>query len=115
MKANEFIKKFGIGKAVGILYEWDMFTQIEKPTHFDTDLDIFIHENDFKFIDESDVSITEMKRLVESCELVEKHGGIVSLNDLFTVYGMSHARVMKVGDLTYAKAMKAIEDVESCQ
>ena len=76
MKATEFIKKYGIGRAVGILHEWNMFTQTKKPTHFDTGLDIFIHEDDFKFLDESDVSIIELGGLIESWYLVFEHGSV---------------------------------------
>lgn len=109
MKANEFVKKFGIGKAVGILHEWNMFTQIEKPTHFDTDLDIFIHDNDFKFMDESDVSVVELKRLVSSYELVEQLGGLSEANNRLLHLGIIED-FEKIDEL-----MKAIADVESCQ
>lgn len=88
MKANEYIKEYG----------WDVAKKAVSICNYGYGIDL-----------------DELKRLVESLELVEKHGGIDSLNDLFYVYGISSARVMKVGDLTYAKAMKAIEDVESCQ
>lgn len=89
MKANDFIKKFGLEYAKHILLEESVIL---------VDLD---YEN--------------LKRLVESHELVEKHGGIDSLNDLFCVYSMRSVRLMAVGSLTYARAMQAIADVENCQ
>lgn len=98
MKANEFVKKFG----------WDLVKRdiacLE--SGFITKSDFMEHYG-FEILD-------DLKRLVESWELVESYGGIDSLNDLFIVHGMSHARVMKVGGLTYADAMQAIADVESC-
>ena len=72
-----------------------------------------------QFLENDNIRTKEMsenlKRLVESHDLVEKHGGIDSLNDLFCVYGMRSVRLMAVGSLTYARAMQAIADVESCQ
>lgn len=115
MGANEFVKEFG----------WDaikdMLQKYPKSTHVTNDAGMFINSSEYKkhapwFADDVDkmVSFNDLKRLVKSWELVEKHGGIDSLNDLFYVHGMNSARVMKVGNLTYADAMQAIADVESC-
>lgn len=93
MKANEFVKKFG----------WD---RAKREVALIGTIAMMCGDNDFN---------NDLKRLVESHELVEKHGGIDSLNDLFCVHGMSSARVMAVNGLTYADAMQAIADVESCQ
>lgn len=56
----------------------------------------------------------DLKQIVQAFELVERHGGIDSLDDLFYVHGIGSARVMAVGGLTYADAMKAINLVEKC-
>lgn len=88
MKANEFFKAIGI-KSVKQFLENDNIRTKE------------MHD--------------DLKRLVESHELVEKHGGIDSLIDLFCVPGMRSVRLMAVDGLTYARAMQAIADVESCQ
>ena len=75
MKANEFVKKFGWDKAKEVA----SFTSnvCADPTHFDSDLDIYVHFDDFKGVmDESDVCIADLKRLVESHELVERVGGL---------------------------------------
>ena len=46
MKANEFVEKFGWDKAKEVV----SFTSnvCEDPTHFDSDLDIYVHSDDFK-------------------------------------------------------------------
>ena len=100
MKANEFIKQHGIEKAKQIVFECEQFVHVEKPTHFDSDLDIFINDADFDEPDESDVLISDLKRLVKSHELVESFGGLDEL---------------KHRKLTTYSIEQAIADVESCQ
>lgn len=75
MKANEFIKKFGWSKAKEVA----SFTSnvCADPTHFDSDLNIYIHSDDFKGVmDESDVCITDLKRIVKIHELVQDYYGL---------------------------------------
>lgn len=103
MKANEFIKQYGIEKAKQIVFECEQFVHVEKPTHFDSDLDIFINDADFDEPDESDVLISDLKRLVESHELVESYGGLENAKH----------EVSKRPSQTVVK--QAIADVESCQ
>lgn len=77
MRAQQFIKVHGLERARDILEQRDRFTHVEKPTHFDIDLEIFIHENDFRNgkLDESDVDLGILKRLVESVDLIKYLGG----------------------------------------
>lgn len=100
MKANEFIKKFGWSKAK----EVSSFTSnvCEDPTHFDSDLDIYVHFNDFKGVmDESDVCIHDLKRLIESHEWVGLCGGLEDARALAVVHN----------DVAL---FESIADVESC-
>lgn len=112
MKANEFVKISGWGKAK----EVSSFTSnvCEDPTHFDSDLDIYVHSDDFKGVmDESDVCIHDLKRLVESHELVESYGGLdkakkkLSTEQSEPYYNYSQQLVDSL--------KQAIADVESCQ
>ena len=106
MKANEFVKKFGWGKAK----EVSSFTSnvCEDPTHFDSDLDIYVHFDDFKGVmDESDVCINDLKRLVESHELVNDYYGLARAKE--------HAESNYTAPELKAALEQAIFDVESCQ
>lgn len=105
MKANEFVKKFGWGKAKEVV----SFTSnvCADPTHFDSDLDIYVHWDDFKGVmDESDVYINDLKRLVESWGLVESFGGLD---------GAKRFLNENVPCSDSVRLEKAIADVESCQ
>lgn len=76
MKAHKFVADFGIERAKAVLGECESFKCVEKPTHFDIDLDIFIHEKDFVELDESDVDLSELKQVVDSIEIVKEKGGL---------------------------------------
>lgn len=78
MKPEQFIRDFGVEKARDLLDQREKFIHVEKPTHFDTDLEIFIHEADFITgkLDESDIDLSDLKRLVESLDLVKSYGGV---------------------------------------
>ena len=95
MKANEFVKKFGWEKAKKIVGG-------------------FNYNSSNKFItslkDNSAIHIDDLKRLVESHELVEKVGGLENAKtfDEDSVYCIAH-----LTDLDSLK--KSIADVESCQ
>ena len=95
MRANEFVKKFGLDKAkqavgFGNKYAENGLLRLET---FDGD--------------EIDVVIDDLKRLVESHELVKEHGSI--------------ERVKQYADSAYTapeveeRLKQAIADVESCQ
>ena len=81
MTALEFIKKFGLGEAVNIISAWSKFLnqyEISKmPTHFDLDLGVFIHEDDFcSPLDESNILVDDLKQYVDAYELVQSYGGL---------------------------------------
>lgn len=92
MKANEFVKKFGWGAAKNALLK-----ALEAEGH-----DI----KSFKFLS-CIVCVDDLKRLVESHELVESCGGLVEIKSQ-----------LKQGVFVgYEKPLvrQAIADVESCQ
>lgn len=112
MKANEFVKKFGWDKAKEVAG----FTSnvCEDPTHFDSDLDIYVHFDDFKGVmDESDVCIGDLKRLVESHELVELTGGLEMAKSVLDIE--INAKHYEYDASKVTQLSKAIADVESCQ
>lgn len=83
MDAKQFIRDRGFKKARSLLDERDAFVNVEKPTHFDTDLEIFIHENDFKTgkLDESDIRLSDLEILVTSIEIVELFESVKGAKD----------------------------------
>lgn len=91
MKANEFIKKFGWAHTVWLLE--------------DNDLDfIDVHSS----IDGSyRVAVSELKRLIESHEIVFEHGSI----ERAELYANSSYTAPEVSE----RLFQAISDVESCQ
>lgn len=105
MKANKFVEKFGWDKAKEVV----SFTSnvCEDPTHFDSDLDIYVHSDDFKGVmDESDVCIGDLKRLIESHELVESYGGLENAKDEYFSCVQNNEPASYIA--------KAILEVESC-
>lgn len=106
MKAHKFVADFGIERAKAVLGECESFKCVEKPTHFDIDLDIFIHEKDFVELDESDVDLSELKQVVESVEIVQRSGGFESVKAAITNYRAS-------GDMvTFSSLEKRLADYE---
>ena len=98
MKANELIKKFGWGLAYDVSRcksDEPLYCQV-----LDEELSL------------SDQEVLEIKRLVESHELVDVEGGIDQVKDTFS-FAFKHG----ADELTeYGKRLKqAIFDVESCQ
>ena len=91
MKANEFVKRFG----------WKYTTDIFDLCNSNKTA-IFTYNNDEGIQLFDDVSINDLKRLVESWELVEKFGGLETSKYL-----------SNIGNLEDVK--QAIADVESCQ
>ena len=106
MKANKFVEKFGWDKAKEVV----SFTSnvCEDPTHFDSDLDIYVHSDDFKGVmDESDVCIGDLKRLIESHELIEQYNGLFEAKELIRVSPKLTSELRGLA--------AAIADVESCK
>ena len=94
MKANEFVKKFGLDKTKCIINDF------ENGKYKDCCLDSGLINN----LEKSwwDICVYDLKRLVESHELVEKLGGINKAKDY-------------VPDGYKSEQLKqAIADVESC-
>lgn len=97
MKANEFVKKFGLEHTKYLIE--------------DTELSEFaIHSSCAGKYSMDIVSADDLKRLVESHELVEKVGGLENAKtfDKDCMYCITH-----LTDLDSLK--QAIADVESCQ
>ena len=97
MKANEFVKKFGWGEVIKFVgwYGGDTsfkFLKVKEQT-------ISVHSGDQPY----DFHIDDLKRLVESHELVESWGGLADAKVAVKV--SRHKKYLK----------KAIADVESCQ
>jgi len=96
LKANEFVKKFGIKEAKKVLHCMDDASEFkiympgdtwDKPTLIDA---------------------VGLRRLVESHELVEYMGGIDKAKE------QAYVLAMEVDGFNPAKIEKAITDVESC-
>lgn len=96
MKANEFIKKFGLKLAQRDIAALDSG---------------FIKHDDFLEHYGFDI-LDDLKRLVESHELVEKVGGLSIAKDFCRDFECIHIGL----DLIECRRLiKAIADVESCQ
>ena len=124
MNAKEFIKQYGWEKAKLVISEWNnyfnQYEVIQMPTHYDCDLEIFVHEDDFKNLDDSDICIKDIKQLVDAWDLVGIHGLEQSKtivknapsDDHFYSWSLGNSGVkdktVNIGDLR-----KAIELVES--
>lgn len=99
MKANEFVKKFG----------WD---RAKREVALIGTIAMMCGDDDFN---------NDLKRLVESHELVEKHGGLISARKYIKFLrssvdiGLYHG----LDDVDYKTEIplieQAIADVESCQ
>lgn len=104
MKANEFVKKFGICEANSVI--------LKSQYHHEVDV-YLVDTKEFGYIaiapDENDpyVSIKDLKRLVESWELVREHGSITRAKE----YAQSPYTAPEVSN----RLIQAIADVESCQ
>lgn len=97
MKANEFVKKFGWEEAKKIVGEFNYNSR----NKFITSLK-----------DNSAINIYDLKRLIESHELVEKVGGLSMAKDFYENFECVHVGL----DLVSCRSLgKAILDVESCK
>ncbi|MEW0968178.1 hypothetical protein AB0T07_02535 [Acinetobacter baumannii] len=72
MKPEQFIREFGVEKARSLLEQRNRCINVEKPTHFDTDLDTFYHIDDITELDESDIDLSELNRAVKALEVKNK-------------------------------------------
>lgn len=96
MKANEFVKKFGLDLAKRDIAALD--------SGFIKRKDFFEHYG-FDILD-------DLKRLVESHELVESEGGLTNLKRAFQIErDCGGVQMTPIGE----RLFQAIADVESCQ
>ena len=107
MKANEFIKEHGLQHTKSII------EQFPKHTHVTNDGRMFIDEdtccNHIKNQLGELVKMSELKRLVESHELVEKDFGSIEIAEY------EHMVSGCYSDPYWLRVKQAILDVESCQ
>ncbi|MCU4501418.1 hypothetical protein KTI59_15215 [Acinetobacter radioresistens] len=106
MKATEFVKKHGWGETQRIIQDYPSHT------HVTSDARMFIKEHscmeEIKRQLVGLVKISELKRLVESHELVQSYGGLSKSRKWI------ERTVFKLSDSMIA-LKKAIADVEACQ
>ena len=119
MKANEFVKKFGWEEAAEIV------CGVPEKFRFKCLSNVCWDNNTYKYSDRfkprlSLVNMADLKRLVESHELVESFGGLKmakeSLKNLPSEYQSYTMTRDDTGATTQSfKLNQAIFDVESCQ
>lgn len=109
MKVEEFVKTHGTKVVSGIVKHYG------NHTHVTDDARMFITEEFYKrtrsdYVDDlnSMVKMVDLKRIVESHELVERIGGIEKAK--IRCYPAKHLTMESYHDLR-----KAIADVEACQ
>lgn len=90
MKANEFVKKFG----------WDKVKSIVLDFNYNSSNKFIVNLNN-----NSAISIYDLKRLVESHELVESHGGLPQARKAAHVNCFDYPM----------RLLQAIVDMESCK
>ncbi|MDQ8937034.1 hypothetical protein [Acinetobacter rudis] len=105
MKANEFVKEFGIEEAQFLIDEWDgEATNWSLETGF-----VFVG----KSVDTHMLCIETLKRLVESHDLVESLGGLEKAKELLVEIANRDHRYAQHFEKPALE--KAIVDVEACQ
>lgn len=111
MKANEFVGFHGIGTVKDIVKHYG------NHTHVTDDARMFITEDFYKktkadYVDDlnSMIKMTDLKRLVESHELVEWHGGLKHAKNYFERNSKQYPDAVGGWD----SLKQAIADVESC-
>lgn len=127
MKANEFVKKFGWEKAkeaLGFVPEnqhWFSMVMVKEngylavmqaPSVIHQDGNTTLTAPSFKLCDEwrpKFAEMNELKRLVESHELVEKFGGLYNSKGL-----VGHFKFIDCSHIVPDGLLQAIADVESC-
>lgn len=93
MKANEFIKKYGLAEAKRVLHDARGCVGV-------------------KLWGRYEFSTDDLKRLIKSHELVESYGGIDAANK--TICDAFHGSNYHIPE-GHEKLSLAIQDVESCQ
>lgn len=94
MKANEFVKKFGWGYVINVVKNWNQ-------------------ENPYLVVSVDNcttIHIDDLKRLVESYELVESYGGCDLSKEVKNITPLRKSSYDLIESLK-----QAIADMESCQ
>lgn len=107
MKANEFVKKYGFNGAYKL--RQGLFNLFENNLCILSGSVCRLSDNEPLF------SLGELKRLVESHDLVESIGGLDYLKKYIDEQTGSNSDCPLVEQLFIVKAKAAIADVESCQ
>lgn len=110
MKAVKFVKKFGWGVAID-----EYINARNRGCYLNGKYSVLIHQPTTPLITENVdfvFSVEELKRLVESYELVESYGGLDELKQsmpqiMYMLFGLTE-------DRTVVRLKQAIADVESC-
>ena len=98
MKANEFIKEYGLGEAVELVNSVKFVVKIKD----------IVCDPCF-FTEDCTLSYKELKRLVESHEIIQKDFESVEMADY------EHMISGWYSDPYWVRVKQAITDVESCQ
>lgn len=95
MKANDFVKKYG----------WEEAKKVIKNAHWE---DISYGNGHYysNSCSKDDVLLDDLKRLIESHDLLEKLGGLDKAEDFYNSFGTPSGE---------HRIYQAIADVESCQ
>lgn len=116
MKANEFVKKHGLNKAKVLLS-----TQGKTIANLKNEYTVEqLKEYQGYIVSDDLMSLVELKRLIESHELVEKMGGLngaknnLSLFESSLAIGLYHGVVGANAEAQISELKQAIADVESC-
>lgn len=114
MKPEQFIREQGLERARHVLSGLPNYY-----THMTDDARMFISEHNKK-LDEnirkqlpSLMRLEDLKRLVESVDLIRAYGSARAIESLFHVDDMGMAKIMRVDDLYWHDAKQAIRDYES--
>lgn len=77
MNVHKFVAEKGVEEAKLVLRSaYTHCVYVKTPTHFDIEESVLVHENDLKEICEPYVDLKELKQVVESLDMVAKHGGL---------------------------------------
>ena len=109
MRANEFVKKFGVDEASEIVHGVPSKYMECYYSNLCWDINTYKYSDRFKPRD-SLVNIAWLKRLVKSWELIKKHNGLGNAKSL-----INHFKFIESEHLIPDGLEQAIADVESCQ
>lgn len=106
MNAIKFIQQNGVDKAREVVEGAP-----ERATHLLNGE--YVRVSDPRWILDGYVSIEDLKRLVESVDLIKSFGSVRDVESLFNVDEVGRAKMMRVGSLYWHDAKQAIADYEA--